>query len=411
MSGVTKCLLLGNGFDLHHKLPTKYIHILQVFKFWSENHDNNFESIGQLLGSYYEFVLKKPNYDISKDEVVQHYLKHKAKLDLIRIENQEILITVDNSFWFQYFLNSKYEDIGWIDFELEIQRVLNLFDYIISNNISEGEIVEAPNLPVFQVLCSYHNPKCIYICKLDNDREYITVLVDRSFLNNDLLSAKCSYRADEIAKYLYDDLDDVKKVIKFYITHIIDSVLDDSMKSKNMPFIYEVDYVLNLNYSETAERIYGIGNETITHYHGKASNNIVLGINSSFDDELNESRQVNTTFIMFKKYYQRIIMDFDKKHMNFLSFLQDHKIHRSGKHAHIENAIELAVVGHSLDKSDEDIIIELFNLCDRVYVYYYDVIDHGKYIKNLTAIFGRTAVLEMRKIGKLTFYKLPAYEC
>ena len=44
-------------------------------------------------------------------------------------------------------------------------------------------------------------------------------------------------------------------------------------------------------------------------------------------------------------------------------------------------------------------------------MYYYDVVDHGSKIQNLTAIFGKTAIIEMRKTEKLFFYELPAYVC
>ena len=43
-------LLLGNGFDLYHKLPTKYINFLNTVKFLQENfNETDMQTIGKVF--------------------------------------------------------------------------------------------------------------------------------------------------------------------------------------------------------------------------------------------------------------------------------------------------------------------------------------------------------------------------
>ena len=46
-----KVLLLGNGFDLFHHFPTRYIDFLSVVNFLIENYNSNFKNVGQVLGN------------------------------------------------------------------------------------------------------------------------------------------------------------------------------------------------------------------------------------------------------------------------------------------------------------------------------------------------------------------------
>lgn len=43
--------LLGNGFDLHHKFPTRYIDFLHTVQFLSENSEQEFSMVGDVFGN------------------------------------------------------------------------------------------------------------------------------------------------------------------------------------------------------------------------------------------------------------------------------------------------------------------------------------------------------------------------
>ena len=64
---------------------------------------------------------------------------------------------------------------------------------------------------------------------------------------------------------------------------------------------------------------------------------------------------------------------------------------------------KLFIIGHSLNESDADAIKELFSICSNRFVYYHNPQALGEYICNLTRIFGRCELEDMRQKGKLTF--------
>ena len=43
--------LVGNGFDLHHKFPTRYIDFLHTMGFLIQNKDETYTTIGKIFGN------------------------------------------------------------------------------------------------------------------------------------------------------------------------------------------------------------------------------------------------------------------------------------------------------------------------------------------------------------------------
>src|SRR5699024_1065215 len=99
-------------------------------------------------------------------------------------------------------------------------------------------------------------------------------------------------------------------------------------------------------YTHTYESIYSEG--TVFHLHGDTSYEIILGINSDENDTVGT---IDTSFVSFKKYYQRALYETD---VDYLSWLR--------KKPQKENKINLVVMGHSLDITDQDIISALFDM-------------------------------------------------
>ena len=119
-------LMLGNGFDLYYKLPTKYNNFLQIVSFLSKIDVQKFESVGAILNTYIS----------SQDDsfVAACYSAHQKLYDQTPVipEQVEALqnLTKDN-IWFQYLLKSFNKDVGWIDFEKEISTLIyTLYDLL-----------------------------------------------------------------------------------------------------------------------------------------------------------------------------------------------------------------------------------------------------------------------------------------
>ena len=134
-----KVVLLGNGFDLHHKFPTRYIDFLNVVQFIIDNKNLKFRFVSDVLG----------NSDLhEKDSFIKKcYETHKIIYDECEIEASidEIKEKASNNIWFNFLYNRVNKNIGWIDFEKEIVKVIKVFstffDYDDFQMYTVGEIM------------------------------------------------------------------------------------------------------------------------------------------------------------------------------------------------------------------------------------------------------------------------------
>lgn len=115
---MNKILVLGNGFDLAHYLPTTYNHFMTAMQaiVKSKNNEITFDELfADYLENNDEFFLKSK--ELYKTD------EFKLSADLVNQFKEKL----ESNSWFQYF--SKYlENVEtWIDFESEIERVLELF--------------------------------------------------------------------------------------------------------------------------------------------------------------------------------------------------------------------------------------------------------------------------------------------
>lgn len=142
-------------------------------------------------------------------------------------------------------------------------------------------------------------------------------------------------------------------------------ILSSGIKPVDYLSLSEFNCVLSFNYTNTYERLYGSDNTKYCYIHGKAQSdrkktNIILGI----DDDLPPNEQSkNFRWIRFKKFYQRIIFKTGSEYKDWFNSMQE-----SSNYVHI--------VGHSLDKTDYDVLYEIFNDdSSKIIVYYYSPAD------------------------------------
>ena len=155
----------------------------------------------------------------------------------------------------------------------------------------------------------------------------------------------------------------------------------------------QVRDVVTLNYTHTFESIYCKEiKRNIYHIHGDVDFNIVLGINSNENDNL---ETVNTDFLRFKKYYQRTMYETDSQYLQWLKDRYDS-----------QEDLNLLIMGHSLDITDRDILYELIELATDIKILYYDDKAKAQYIANLVRIFGREGFMTLRSQKNLAFLSL-----
>ena len=349
-------LIIGNGFDIDHNLPTKYkdfLSFIEEINYVKEICENEIEKI------------------YLADTDLKRYIKDVFLLSDKNNIKCEILSLIDENMWIKYFLGVK-EAFGdnWIDFEAEISQVVqeleNVKDYVIAETKKGSRIIVVP--------------------------DYMKRKLDRlSFDAVPVYRGGSPIAVNEYISEWVKHLDELIRLLEIYLCDYVKNIKIEYYS----PDIFNLnpDHIISFNYTDTYERLYSYGRKQIkyNYIHGKAfiSNtvdtcNMVLGI----DEYLDESRRnKKTEFIQFKKYYQRIRKKTDCEYVYWFD--------NQGKPEKTQDyKDEVYIFGHSLDITDGDVLASVFKCPNtRIVIFYYDNIVYGKQISNLVALLGQDVLL------------------
>lgn len=390
-------LLLGNGFDLSFILPTKYINYLNTVAFLSQMPIEDIHSVGDVFGN--------DKLCCADEWISKSYQKYKAVYDSVKIGEEDLLALASiskHNLWVTYLLDSFDKDIGWIDFEKEIATVVHSFQKALD---SRG-IGNCVNTSVFSKLDEYIIEKFNFF--LSNRYSKLLpgavgrIVSDEFSIEYPKGSGNCIVNDDKIIEKLWNQLNELAESLKTYLKVFVQSTVSNAIAQgvmePNDALAYS-DYIITLNYTRTYEGLYR--NNNVFHIHGDVDSRIVLGINP---DESDSMQSLNTAFVMFKKYYQRTIYNTD---IEYIRWLTEQEVEQSIYYgSDVENDISLVVMGHSLDATDQDIIVELFGMSTDICILYHDESAISAYTKNLIKIFGMQSFLKMRKSKNLRFKML-----
>ena len=359
-----KILLIGNGFDLAHGLPTSYSYFLD----FCDKVSRIFTYLMYVDQKVYEkSALNIWDVDDSiKAKLLEWYKKRNKNPDKLAVE---IYNNIKENIWIHYFLNIRYSlGKNWIDFESEISNVIQAFE-CIRDNIERRERSK--------------------VIKLEVVKDFVNISKEIEVLKElDLEDMYTNLKLfDAYIKKMTVDLDRLIRALEIYISEFINKIevlqKNDDIKDINP------DCVLSFNYSNTYERIYGQSNKIEYDYiHGKAditnnvnTCNLVLGIDEYLEEH---DRDNKLEFLPFKKFYQRIYKLTDSSYMEWVDEIRQN----------LECPYELYIFGHSLDKTDKD-VLELLICNDNVQtkIYYHrksndDKKELGKLIRNLVRVIG-----------------------
>ena len=356
-------LIIGNGFDLAHDLPTKYENFLD----------------------FTNVYLGKTCFDSKYVDSFKEYFEGIKQTNLSVYE--EIGSLIKENIWLNHF-NAVYEErrkegkIGWIDFESEISAAIQALEGAISTideYLRKGK--DRGRMEAYQ----FESLK--YLIGLEASR------FNGVYFN---MSHMTDYR-----KQFLDDLNKLTRCLEIYLSDYINNL----PVSKRLPDILglKVDKVLSFNYTNTYERLYGKDNPDIEYdyIHGKAdidhdinSCNIVLGI----DEYLPEGeKDENTEFIQFKKFYQRI---YKKTGCKYLDWINGHLTRlndtRRNNFNQVVEDFNIYIFGHSLDITDKDILSKLIlTKYARTTIFHFNQVALGNQITNLVKVIGQDNLISM----------------
>lgn len=355
----TNILVIGNGFDLVHGLPTRYMDFLKFIEGYF-----NYNKMGETQEQYF--------VDFKKIEKQKEYF--------------EINELMNNNLWFYYFCDLKMHRLlegkdNWIDFEKEISIVVQTLDKTI-RLYNQRELDDFSDEHIRK-----HLNKLQYLLK-QNQKISPTIKNEINIEN-----------LESLKQNLLKDLNRFIRCMEIYFNYI-NGYSMHNVKSKEFIKKLNINKILSFNYTNTFECLYSshFADITYDYIHGKANEehdlnscNLVLGIDEYLDDS---EKNTNVEFAQFKKFFQRIYKGTGCIYKDWLI--------ENEREMYIPN-INLYFIGHSLDVTDKDILKELIlHEGANTTIYYHNQEALSRMITNLVKVIGEDELISRTGGSKAT---------
>ncbi|WP_439480757.1 AbiH family protein [Chryseobacterium aquaticum] len=423
-----KIVILGNGFDLRHFLPTSYNHLISILC-EIEKLPEDKESIS--FSDLFDGVFKEKN-EWFYNQINEYYRTENFIFNLEEIKSIQNRL-LDNS-WFQYFKSVDENKIEtWIDFEMEIERVLfSVLEYFdaFHNNLFKRKpefLRKKINFSINEYSDYCKNKLQLNILKnfnlLDFSPRSLTAFLNEKFILN--IDKEIQYfKEKDFFNFIYQSLEDFVGIFNDYISNIINAFNGNLVEEKKECFtnregkylFQQVKTIFSFNYTNTFDNFYGFKQRSeseqlemivdlhiskkeslkIEFLHGSYVENwtpdsdklkIVLGV-----DDIHESLKKHKLF-QFTKYFQKL-----HKQTDYL-FLKDFESTNRTKN---QNRYIFYFWGHSLDYSDRQYIREVFDLIEnsggsKIKIFYHSISAKGDQLKNLLGIIEKEIIEKFMK--------------
>jgi hypothetical protein len=432
---IMKVLIIGNGFDLAHCMPTKYTAFLCCAKKFYEYNNNTLMHAD--FGRFFAEKLKKHN-------LYSEFCEYE-----------------DNA-WFVYLLNKKneHELMGesWIDLEKEICKVISELEEVdfkenwpgaffnernryqdLGNKFQKDKGDDWPSYEkhgiaisefLFDELLKFVRAFEIYcVCLINSSVESYAKKHNLQSISNEMLKLKIDIinelylnkedaqmsHEEELLKYktlqmkyteqelvqLYamnSKLSDLKVAEEKAITAYNEAVdrsnelarQHNSYCLMHFTFLYNCHYVLSFNYTKTFEFLYGNKTTRYCYIHGKAqektgNTNMVLGIEETLEGDDKNERFI---FAKFKKYFQRIENGTGSEYKDWIRRMTENA----------DQSHEIYILGHSLDVTDHEVLREFFNIKGdsvntRITILYHDELSKTRLIEKTIKMIGKDELI------------------
>lgn len=352
-------LVIGNGFDLAHGLPTRYMDFLEFIEKYEEYYNNSFVYCDYTNMAVYFKDLKENRSDIYN----------------------EINSLINENRWIHHFLMLKDKKLlenkqTWIDFESEISKVIQTLDKIKrsfkNDSYSEWNQVKLDEYE-FEVLHDIFD----FDRKLD--------IVNRFLLLKEI---------ESITIKLVEDLNKLIRCLEIYLDDYVSNKYFETLKKKEFITNLKIDKILSFNYTNTYKKLYGSSHIEFNYIHGMVNRkhdlnscDLILGIDEYLDDN-EKNRYVD--FIQFKKFYQRIYKSTSCIYKEWLETFEMYK----KELPKLRQMLNIYFIGHSLDVTDKDILKELIlHEGANTTIYYHNQEALSRLITNLVKVIGEDELI------------------
>ena len=358
-------LIIGNGFDLAHGLPTKYEHFLKYVDAFKRFKDTcKQESV-------------KSEWETANEED-KKFILHFANLYEQKTKIfKEIETLILNNVWINYFWEI-YRNRGvagkdsWIDFESEISRIIQTLDKArltilenINNGCEYGKMTQR-QLDILNAVFGEPKRNC-------NSIEFDATAIGHK------------------KERLLRDLNRLTRCLEVYLSNYVEEIVPE-VKLPDVDTL-DIQYVLSFNYTHTYERFYDTDKSKKIHYdyiHGETradsdidNCNLILGVDEYLEGH---AKDKDNEFIQFKKFYQRIYKKTGCKYVDWINSIAQFPSSYGKSGGAIHNVY---IIGHSLDITDKDILSSLINMkSTKTTIFYHNQEALGNQINNLVKVLG-----------------------
>lgn len=393
-------LVVGNGFDLAHGLPTHYedfIKFIELVESYYENSDNT---------DIYSFV-KSDNFN-NLNSIQKSYFSAALSLEKEDKFIQEFIQLSSNNIWIKHFKqciqNNELKGENWIDFESEITKIVKSLEYLKDYNETQLKLISverkiANNYEMYeygQKFIQGINHKLIQESLIQKNLEEESITYYKTE-NNSILETMLFSKsvANKVISFLIKELNSLNRCLEIYLDYFIKFYNSNNKPLEDIIKIHNIDKLISFNYTNTFQYMYDKEHKIEYDYiHGQSrtkrnitDNNMVLGIDEYLDDENKDKKR---DFIEFKKYYQRIYKNTGCEYKKWIEEMEESNSISSKSTSSTKFLNNIYFYGHSLDITDKDILQELIMLPkSQITIFYHNQKNYREKISNLVGLIGQ----------------------
>ena len=405
---MNRLVIIGNGFDLAHGLPTSYRDFIDDY--WTNIKDSNHDELVSFeLDDLIEFqnhktlndlIEKIINIDVKfKREGIDVY---KLKEHLIPLANNRISVINYKNRFFQLINHEAIEN--WVDIEnLYFEILKEIFNK--KNNRYSGNINQL-NKDFEQI----KNYLVKYLNKISNQGDYM----DREIYETKAIFENLYYENEELNSYLQEfpeiDHDDLKRDNEIVKNHLfankgrINELTRDQIVENQLYFL-SFNYTYLSNRYVNKVRNYDVNSSN--YIHGMLNYEGINPINFGFGDEMNEHYNAieNININEYLKNFKSFQYLQNSNYRSLLQFIETKKF-------------QVFIMGHSCGLSDRTLLNTIFEHenCRSIKIFYYEERDEkGNKIKdnyteitqNISRHFEDKKLMREKIVNKTLCVKLP----
>ncbi|MBW4359110.1 AbiH family protein [Flavobacterium taihuense] len=407
---MNRLVIIGNGFDLAHGLPTSYKDFINDFwkNFKDKCQSEEYQKLvitHDLYNGYYNGSNRIENFNDLKLSLKNYSQENGHRYDSDNFHcsyNRHIIFAFRNDF---FKLINKKNSENWVDIENEYYYQLK-------------KIVKSKCLDVSKSNEYWSNEQSLQVIKLNNEFEQIKKLLEKYLKDNILNAFQLGNFYDprgEIFKFSdvikpISILSDEDKILEEFSNEDHHEIKSQLKKEKSgMTETKTKLFFLNFNYTPTLYRYLNNGKyndkiETIINFiHGEIGNINENKINFGFGDEMDDD-------------YKMIENLDDNEYLkNFKSFqyLQNSNYKQLLDFVESDQKFQVYIMGHSCGLSDRTMLNTIFEHpnCRSIKVFYHQREDgtdnYTEIIQNISRHFNKKKLMREKIVNKTLCQPLP----